>query len=289
MSQPTQPLYPDADGVLHPHPLGLVECTNEQYHSGPGVSKSHLDLIANASPLHYWHKYLSPDREPNEPTPAMILGSAAHAIILEPDLFAAEYVPNPGIDRRSKAGKDEYAAFQAEHAGKIILSDEDYQTCLHIRDAVYRDPVARGLLTGGTAEQSFYGIDEETGELIKCRTDYRHNEGRYVVDVKTTEDASPAGFGKSSANFRYPHQVAWYDDVQDAALGHHPQYWVFLAVEKKPPYALGLYFPEPEQIAKAREANRRALRTIAECKRHNEWPGYSAEVKPLKLPGWWKP
>lgn len=39
MTQP-QELYPDADGVLHPHPIGIVECTNDEYHAGPGVSKT---------------------------------------------------------------------------------------------------------------------------------------------------------------------------------------------------------------------------------------------------------
>lgn len=281
------PLIADADGVLTPHPLGLVELSNDEYHRGGGVSKSHLDCIAGASPRHYWWKYINPDREPQAPTPAMVLGSAIHSIILEPDLFTQEYVPNPGIERRSNAGKAEYAAFVAEHKGKIILEDEDYQTCLHVRDAVHLHPVAAGLLTGGKAEQSFYAIDNETGELIKCRTDYL--AGDLIVDVKSTDDASPTGFGKSAANFRYPIQVAWYHDVLDAAFGEHPQHWVFLAVEKKPPYAIGIYFAERDQVARARVAARRDFMRIVECKRSGQWPDYGVEAMPLSLPAWWKP
>lgn len=284
-----QILTPDADGVLTPHPLGLVVQSNDAYHSGPGVSKSHLDTIAGKSPRHYWHKYINPDREPSESTPAMILGSAIHTAILEPDNLAAEYVANPGINRRTNAGKAEYEAFVAENAKKVVLEDEDFQTCLAVRDAVHSHPVAAGLLTGGQAEQSFFAVDPETGELIKCRTDYMHDSGNMIVDLKSTEDASPNGFGKSAANFRYPVQTAWYNGVLDAAFGEHPQHWVFLAVEKKPPYAVGIYFMKPEDVARAAMAARRDFMRIVECRRSGYWPDYGAEALPLSLPGWWKP
>lgn len=283
-----QQLYPDADGVLQPHPTGLVQQTNDEYHSGPGISKSHLDAIASASPRHYWHKYLNPNRERAEPTAAMVMGSAVHSAILEPDLFPSEVIEAPEFDRRTKVGKAEYEAFKAANAGRIILPPEDYATCLAIRDAVHTHPVAAGLLQGGKAEQSFYAIDPETGELIKCRTDYLHDSGAMIVDVKTTEDASPAGFGKSSANFRYPIQTAWYNRVLDTCYGEHPETWVFLAVEKKPPYAIGLYFMEPELLERAAIAAQRDFMRIVEHRRSGEWPDYGIEPQPLVLPGWSK-
>ena len=105
MNPTPQFLVADEDGVLTPHPLGLVECSNDQYHGGPGVSKSHLDAIAGASPLHYWHKYINPNRERAEPSQALIMGSAIHSIVLEPDLFTGEYitVPEDAPKRATKA------------------------------------------------------------------------------------------------------------------------------------------------------------------------------------------
>lgn len=282
-----QLLVPDADGVLTPHPLGLVEQSNDAYHGGPGISYSHLKLISGASPRHYWYKYLNPNREPEEQTPAKLLGSAIHSIILEPDLFTTQYVADPGINKRTNAGKEEWAQFVAENAGKGILTDDQMQTCLAVRDAVWSHPVAAGLLRQGSSEQSFYAIDSETGELIKCRTD--HLDGDLIVDVKSTDDASPNGFGKSAANFGYPGQVAWYHDVFDAAFGEHPQHWVFMAVEKDPPYAIGLYFPDAADVARARMANRRDFMRIVEHKRADHWPDYAERALPLSLPMWWKP
>ena len=51
-------LYPDKDGVLVAHDVGMLDLTNEQYHAGPGISKSKLDAIA-ISPLNYWDQYVS--------------------------------------------------------------------------------------------------------------------------------------------------------------------------------------------------------------------------------------
>lgn len=269
--------------------LGLVIETNDEYHSHTeSISKSHLDTIAGASPKHYWHRYVNPDRERQEPTPAMIMGTAVHTAVLEPDLFPSEVIESPEFDRRTKVGKAEYEAFQAANKGRIVLAPEDYATCLAIRDAVHLHPVAGGLLQGGKAEQSFYAIDRETGELIKCRTDYLHDSGAMIVDLKTTKDASPHEFAKSVANFRYDVQVAWYNHVLDCAFGEHPATWAFLAVEPTKPYAVGIYFLDPLDIDRARLAAMKDLGRIASCKRDGFWPDYGCDVTQLTLPGWIK-
>lgn len=286
--QQAQMLYPDEDGVLTPHPIGLVEQTNDEYHAGPGISKSHLDAISGASPRHYWHKYLNPDREPEVSTPAKIMGSAVHAAILEPDLFPTLVVASPGFDRRTKNGKAGYEEFYGQHAGKIVLEPDDYETCIKVRDAVHTHPVASGLLKNGRAEQSFFAIDPDTGELVKCRTDYMHDSGAMIVDVKTTDDASPNGFGKSAANYRYIIQTAWYHRVLDCAFGEHPENWLFLAVEKEPPFAVGIYFTESDAVARASIAAQRDFETIVKHRRSGVWPDYGMDPQPLLLPAWSK-
>jgi len=279
---------------------GLVDMTNEQYHNAPGISNSHLSCIATRSPMHYWAKYIDPDRDRGVSTPAQILGQAIHIAILEPDLMEENVVCGLEIDRRSNANKAEWKAFEAEHAHQIIVPSEKYADVRNIRDAVHRHPVAHGLLQGGRAEQTFFATeriqttDATTGEiteedvLIKCRTDYLHDSGRMIVDVKSTEDASPTGFGKSAANYRYDVQNAWYNGVFDALYGEHPENWVFLAFEKDPPYAVGVYYTTPEQVARAAVAARRDFMRIVECRRAQHWPDYGFDIQELQLPGWMK-
>jgi len=269
---------------------GLVEMTNEEYHAAAGVSKSHLDAIAGKSPRHYWHAYLNPNRDPAErETPALKVGQAIHSAILEPHDFETRYAFAPECDRRTKLGKEVYAAFLAESAGRAVLDADGYQTCLRIRDAVHAHPVASGLLTGGAAEQSFFATDPETGALIKCRTDYLlDGVGGMLIDVKSAADASPLAFSRSASEYRYDLQPAWYFDVLDAAFGAHPTQFVWLVFEKTPPYAIGVYYARDEDIARARITARRDFHKILYHKSTNQWPDYGAEILPLELPPWTK-
>jgi exodeoxyribonuclease VIII len=259
--------------------------TNAEYHSGPGYSKSHLDKIADA-PIEYWHHYLNPDREVAEPGDALVLGTVIHTAVLEPDILDSAYKVLPDLDLRTKAGRAERDAFKAAHPGATIITVDQLATAKAVRDAVYRHPLASRLLRGGQSELSFFATDPETGELIKCRTDSFNTGAGMIVDLKSTDDASPDGFGKSCANFRYYVQPPWYQDVLRAAYGEAPPWWVFLAVEKKPPYKIGVYYPTPEQIELGRRVARRDFKRILECKASGVWPDYATEVKPVELPGW---
>lgn len=63
--------------------------SNADYHGGPGVSNSGLSLIRK-SPLHFRAKQLAAN-DNHESTAAQALGTAFHALMLEPHLFAQEY------------------------------------------------------------------------------------------------------------------------------------------------------------------------------------------------------
>jgi exodeoxyribonuclease VIII len=272
------------DRPLH----GLIEISNEDYHAGPGISKSHLDVIAGSSPLHYWYKYLNPKRVLDEPTDDMKLGTAIHSAILEPDLFTSNYVVSPAFNKRTKDGKAMFAQFCEENPGKQILLPDDYQTCLAIRDRVHTHPLVSGLMTGGKTEQSFYTTDPGTGELIKCRFDFLHDSGAYALDVKSARDASPTEFGRAVANFRYDIAVPWYFDILDLLYGEVPQHWMWICFEKTEPYAIGVYFAKSEDIARARETAHRDFMKIVSCKQANHWPDWSDEPLPLDMPTWVK-
>ena len=261
------------------------EMPNAAYHASEAVSKSHLDAI-NRSPRHYWAKYLDPNRAEDTPTPAMLMGSAVHMAVLEPDLFVGRYVQAPaGIDKRTKDGKAAWADFEASVGDRLVLNADEYQQCIAIRDAVRGHEVAAKLLDGGEAEVSYFVDDEQTGLPLKARPDFR-NAQNIVVDLKTTEDAGPSAFGKSSANFRYHVQAAWYSDIVAECVGENVPWFFFVVVEKKPPYAVGLYYCEPDVLALGRKIARRNLDAIARFREAGNWPDYADEPQPLRLPKW---
>lgn len=257
-----------------------AQLTNAEYHADLAVSKSHLDLVAR-SPRHYWHRYLNPDAERPEPTPAMVVGSAVHSRVLEPERYALEYAVAPAVDRRTKAGKEAWEQFQADSEGKTLLTADQDQLAQAVAQAVRLHPAADLLLSKpGQAEQSYFWTDEATGERCKCRPDWHSDCRRLIVDLKTTEDASPAGFQRSVQKFRYHVQAAHY------LQGLGAEQFVFIAVEKAPPYLVGVYVATPEMVAAGQRVAARDLARLAECRALDVWPGYSDEITPLDLPRW---
>lgn len=257
----------------------------EDYHSGPGTSKSQLDKIAE-SPLTYWSSYLDPERPERKQTDAMVFGSAVHVAVLEPDLITQKIVVEPGFNRRTEKGRAEASAFAEEHKAKIILSPEDHQRMLKVRDAVYRDPAARALLTNGMPEQSLFARCPETGELIKCRPDWLTYAGG-MIDVKTTKDASGFGFGREASTYRYDVSAGWYTNIPRILFGELPPFFVLLAVEPTYPFNVGVYEVEPPVRESGLQKGMRDLRRLIQCRAENRWPSYTdGAVQPLQFPAY---
>jgi hypothetical protein len=266
--------------MSHPGPRA-AELSNADYHRHPAVSKSHLDRVAK-SPAHYWARYRDPDREPEEPTAAMVLGSALHTAVLEPHLWKEQYaIPPHAFDRRTKAGKELATAFEAEAQGKTVLHPDDAERIRKMAAAVHSHPASSFLLhLPGRREASYFWQDSATGLECKCRPDWHSEDRRLIVDVKTTEDASPRGFARSVANFRYHVQAAWYLD------GLGAEQFLFVCVEKSPPYLVAVYAATPAMVAAGQRVAERDLQTLAECSATDTWPGYADTIQPIDLPAW---
>jgi exodeoxyribonuclease VIII len=263
---------------------------NESYHRHPAVSKSRLDSIAR-SPLHYWAKHMDPNRWPAEATPAMVIGSAVHTSVLEPDEWDATYAVTPaGINRRTNAGKAEWDVFTTAAGSRTVISREDADLVGKISEGVFNHPAAGGLLgLPGKAETSLFWKDAETGLECKCRPDYLLDDGSTIVDLKTTESASPADFMQSIVKFRYHVQAAWYLHGVEQATGKRPEQFVFVAVEKRPPFACAVYVAAPEMVQIGWDTARANLNLLAECMAADAWPGYSDQVELINLPAWMRP
>jgi exodeoxyribonuclease VIII len=263
---------------------------NADYHRHSAVSKSHLDLVAR-SPKHYWARYLDPNRVEPEPTPAMLMGTALHTHVLELDQWDARYVMAPeGIDRRTKQGKAEWEAFSVAATGRTVISKADADTVMRMARSVFEHPAAAMLLgMAGKAETTWMWTDEATGLECKCRPDWLTDDHRLIVDLKTTEDASPKGFQKSVAAWRYHVQAAWYLGGLTQATGTCPDQFIFIVVEKKPPYAVAVYAADADMIAAGAKQARLDLDTLAVCKAADAWPGYSDQIETISLPPWMRP
>lgn len=246
-----------------------------EYHRSPAVSKSLLDQIAK-SPAHA-RAYLAGIRD--EQTTAMAFGTAYHCAMLEPDRYAAEFAVFEG-DRRTKDGKAQYESLVA--SGKTIITRADADVISAMVEVFLDHPVVKMLHHNGMQEASVFWRDHDTQIPCRCRPDYWHDDARngLVLDFKTTDDASPAGFARSVVKYRYHVQAAHY------LQGTQARRFLFIAQEKKAPYAIGVYELDRAALELGQHLRLRDLQTYASCQEFDIWPGYSPEIETLALPAW---
>lgn len=250
---------------------------NEAYHSGPGVSKSGLWTIQTKSPAHYRF-------EEREQKNHFDFGEASHLAVLQPDEFEARVYRGPD-DRRGNKWKD--TAEWCAREGKLILTAGDYDAVLAIRDAVHADAWINSIITGGkpVIEASGYWIDEQTGELCRCRPDLYREDLGIIIDAKSTISAHPDAFARSVINYGYHAQEAIYSDGW-RALGKPVDGFVFLSWEKKSPYAHAVYELPPSIVEEGRAMMRAALDTYSSCRKSDTWPAYGEGVQELSFKRW---
>lgn len=221
---------------------------------------------------------------PSEPTPAMLLGSLIHTATLEPEEFAARYLVAPKVDRRTKEGKAEWDAFQAQAGGREVVSQDDHNTASRCATAVRRHPVAGELLAGCKAESSVYWQDEKTGVLCKARPDAFNPDTGVLLDLKSTTDAGPR-FIRDIFSMGYHRQLAFYSMALEA-IGFPVSRVVLIAVEKTPPFQVGLFELDAVSLALGAHRVREFLPKYAAAKAADTWPGYPVEIQKVTPPAW---
>jgi len=249
--------------------------SNADYHADPAISASQLKEISR-SPYHYWSRYLDPSRTPIIATSAMKLGSLTHCAVLEPDELSKRYGITP--DRRSNAGKA--LAAEMEATGIETVTAQEMEQALAMAASVRSNSTAALLLSNGAPEQSFWWDDVSTGLRCKCRPDWLSADGATIVDLKTCVDASKSGFASAVGRFSYQLQAAHY------LAGTLATRFIFCAVEKTAPYAVGVYELDAAAMVHGAVLRHTNLQRIQDCRAINEFPGYTDGIETIQLPGW---
>jgi exodeoxyribonuclease VIII len=130
----------------------------------------------------------------------------------------------------------------------------------------------------------FMFTTDHCGVQLKCAIDGVGTDG-YLYDLKTTEDASPAGILKSIRAYRYNLQAYFYRLCFETAFERRVLGFRFLFVEKAPPYATAWVEIGPELMSYACSDFEKALQTYRECTTLGEWPAYGDEVQVIDIKG----
>ncbi len=247
----------------------------EAYHAdpcpAPSLSSTGARTLVRATPAAYWHGRQNPERKR-----VFDIGTSAHLLVLEPDLFADAVRVIDADSYRTKAAQE--AREQAYAEGKVPLLPEEASMVMHMRDALFAHPVARHAFEGGTVEQTAIWQCDEFGHWCRARMDYMPPHRRYLVDYKTAASAHPEQFPRALAEFGYHQQAAWYQDAVEQLTGERPARFCFVVQEKKPPYLVSVFWVDHEALEVGRALNRLARGIFAHCLARWEWPGYQPDV-----------
>ncbi|CAB4149119.1 Putative exodeoxyribonuclease 8, PDDEXK-like domain containing protein [uncultured Caudovirales phage] len=278
---------------------GLYDMTNEEYHESEGLSRSALWLYRE-NQYKYWYKYLSGKYAKDKATKPMAFGSLCHTIVLEPELFKAEYAIKPEIEPLPKAGllkdlgRTEFekqkqvralaeeqrdfvlAKFERESQGRTIISLDDYNKAMKIKESIYSRDMCAKLLSGCIIEKSIFWTDQETGLLCKIRPD-AYMPGKYALDLKTEENAGYQSFQRTAMKYGYFLQAGMiWEGLK--AIGEPIEKFIDLAVEKEEPYAVATYVMDDEAVQYGIDLFHALLRKYAVSRETNEFNDYGLQV-----------
>lgn len=266
-----------------------LKISNEEYRSRAGLSSTDIKRMAQ-SMAHYKYYYDHPE---SKDTPALQFGRAYHKYCLEPSDFYNEFVVAPNIDRRTKAGKEEWAEFVAESDGLEIITQDTLQVLDDMRNALYATPYVKKLIYG-FHEESFFWNDEATDLYCKCRPDSYGSVGKQpiIVDLKTCQSADTQKFMRDAVRLNYDIQAAHYCNGMKAVTGDD-YIFVFVAQEKTPPYLCNVLQADEYFMQSGADTRLALLEMYKECLAKDDWCGYmgfrdEVQISSLGLPDWMK-
>lgn len=216
------------------HFIGTIaNMPNRVYHRcNSYISSTQLKYLYSNSPFHYKKRYIDMELEEGARSTAMLLGSAVHTRCLEPEKFNDEFFVYGKIDGRSKEGKEQKEYLKEIAKRKELLTTEENDVSLLMRDAV----MARAhhyFEEPGDVELSIFWKCPFSGLKMRAKIDRLNTT--YFLDLKTTRCANPKSFERDFYNLHYDLQAYHYQTAIEAAYGVRLPMKI-VAVENSAPY-----------------------------------------------------
>lgn len=251
-----------------------------EYHSWDRMSASALKTLDRSTPLH-----LLAERENRTDTSAFRVGRAVHSLLLTPARYELDFVTAPDIDRRTKAGKEEWDQFLTMAEGRTVLTKDESNLVEEMRGGIMSHEAARQLVAacGDDTELTLRG--EYEGVPAKARIDGWIEMTGTIIDIKTHSGlASPQEFSKAAWNFGYWTQFALYRDMMRRA-GKEVSSVILIVVEKNPPFAAmcAALHPDGLDLAASRLAE---LVNLYRTFMADPCKGWPEDVLEIRIPTW---
>ena len=271
------------------------------YHSAmitgdePSVSSSMLRGLWATSPAEFWSQSIyNPARvaDAGEDSQALILGRAAHHVLVGEKFFAERYAIHPTRCRDDKGYSvswswryKEAKQWKSKQGTKAILSPAQAEVVHGMAVSLGAHPVVRGTgrndgALNGEIERSFFWRDPETQIWLKSRPDVIARDGHYV-DLKTTRSTSYKRLQITLEDYGYSMQGGLLA-AGCRALNLPFESFTFLFVQSTAPYCVRDVALKEWCIDLGEQQNRAMLKMFVDCWQHKHWPAPGAD----RIGGW---
>ncbi len=250
---------------------GFFRHSFAEYQAQPGLNQSTIKQIL-ANPQKWANGFAEKPKGA-----ALNFGAFCHDCLLSPQEIPNKYLlcDIDKLDLRFKEHKE--LASEAESKGLILI---DNTTLSHAKALISaNDRTLKEYFQGeGDKELSFYGSYlGETPIHTKARFDFISADRCKIVDLKIMQNADKASFSAAVAKFGYHIQAAYYMDV----IGQtpKPKDFIFVAIEKDPPYLCGIYRLSQETLDLGRERYKKAVQIFKNKPRFSTQNYYAVDLE----------
>jgi hypothetical protein len=217
-----------------------------------------------------------------------------------------------GINRRTNLGKTQWANFEADCKrnglvivdqeaietahdyaqlvkGKTVLDEQDYADAVACVQALNNHAQFAAIMAQPRRVEVPFEF-ELFGHKFKAKPDAIIDSMKLILDIKTTDDASPHRWQWSAVDYGY-HRQAW---IYQQALGqntHDPYRFIFAVVEKPKPSTRGipptvaLYELDKDTMWMGSDDTLGLIQQYERRTKENDWQQpYSSGIVPLRLP-----
>lgn len=261
--------------------------TRADYDSVIALNQSSIKLIDERHVKAAWRRLHHSD----PPSQKMIEGSAFHALLLEPTLFADRFIVRPKWNMSTNIGKHARAAWESEHPGWQlrfeILEEKHAELQIQIEALRAHPVVGRWLEAVIHCECAIFWEHPEHGFPCKALVDgISRVDGRTIIwDPKTTRDATAGFWRKEIASRNYMVQAEWTMQGFDA-LAPAERDFFFVAIETEGDMDIGVYECGPLTRYEARHRIAKACKRWAQAIESGIYPGATTSVQQLEVPRW---
>lgn len=276
-----------------PSPLpsipGLWNCTNEVYFADKEyLTNSMLKDFKKSIP--YFFEVHIAQTIKREPTPAMVLGTVVHALVLEPNEAGERFLVYPEGDGRKTEIKEarQRIATEARKTGKAVITADQWITAGRLRDSAWNrkkhPEIVEILEVAGWNEQALRVEDEEWGKR-KAKYDKLVPAG-HGCDIKTSQTVDPIAFARSAYNLGYHRAQAHYQDVLDVAFGEGLGRFFHIVLCTEEPYEAVIYEMDIVDQALGRRENQRLMTELQKRREADDWRTRWKGIQKLRLPAY---